>query len=85
MSLGLRLLHLEVQALCLKVRSLHMEWRMLSMHGWANHTWVSGKRGRVLLPEDYPENDVFLLPFFSISLILLSTMIALSTIFWKSS
>jgi hypothetical protein len=39
----------------------------------------------VLLPEDYHENDVFLLPFFSISLILFSTTIALSTIFWKSS
>jgi hypothetical protein len=44
-----------------------------------------GKRGQVSLSKDYPENDDFLLPFFSISLILFSTMIALSTIFWKSS
>jgi hypothetical protein len=34
-----------------------------------------------LLPEDYPENDVFLFPFFSIFLILFTTMVALSTIF----
>jgi hypothetical protein len=35
---GLRLLHLEVRTLCLKVWSLHTEWRMLPMHRWANHT-----------------------------------------------
>jgi hypothetical protein len=44
-----------------------------------------GKWGLVLLPEGYPWNGIFRLPFFSISLSLFSTMIALSTILWKSS
>jgi hypothetical protein len=37
------------------------------------------KRGLTLLPEDCPENDTFLLPSFSISLILFLTTMALST------
>jgi hypothetical protein len=34
----------------------------------------------VFLPKGYPRNGIFLLPLFSISLILFSKMIALSTI-----
>jgi hypothetical protein len=44
MGLWLRLLHLEVQALRLKVWSLHMGWRTLSMHRRVNHTQVSEER-----------------------------------------
>jgi hypothetical protein len=44
MSLWLRLLHLEVRALCLKVQSLHMEWRTLSIHRRVNHTHISEER-----------------------------------------
>jgi hypothetical protein len=40
----LRLLHLEVWALCLKVWSLHLECRTLTMQRRANHVWASEQR-----------------------------------------
>jgi hypothetical protein len=37
----LRLLHLEVQALCFEIQSLHLEWQTLTMHWRMNHVRVS--------------------------------------------
>jgi hypothetical protein len=89
----LRPLHLEARTLGLKVWSLRRNLRVrhLYWHRWPVHLeWLEKlvrlREARItLLPEDCPENDTFLLPSFSISLILFSMTMALLTMCWKSA
>jgi hypothetical protein len=89
----LRPLHLEAQMLGLKVRSLrrklrarHLYWHRRPVHlQWLEKLVGCVKQGQTLLPEDYSENDTFLLPSFSISFSLFSITMALSTMCWNSA
>jgi hypothetical protein len=67
----------ESEALVLHRWPVHLEW----LKNWLDCM----KRGLTLLPEDCPENGTFLLPSFSISLILFSMTMALSTMCRKSA
>jgi hypothetical protein len=89
----LRPLHLEARTLGLNVRSLRQKLRGDTCTGIGGRFIWSGlknwlgceKRGLTLLPEDYPKNDTFLFPSFSISFILFSITMALSTMCWMSA
>jgi hypothetical protein len=73
LHLSIGSLHLELRPLHLKLRAMHLHWHLRPVHlRWLEELVRLREEGPTILSEHCPWNGIFLLPSFSISLIMFS-------------